>query len=227
MNLKRIALTVLAVFLFSTVAFADDAAPAAKLAAQSFKLRFKQAENAAMVIKPLVSADGSVSIQANMLVVTDRAENMKAIAAAIEQFDSPAKAFSIELKIVSASRSNAPPAVPEDLKEISAKLSGVFRFNAFEKLGEIRADGREGDSIVVQPSAGYRAEFKFGEYDPVSDSVRLNDFALAKTGADQQLVSLLRTSLNLKVGQTVVLGASRMPDSQRVLMLVLSAKRGR
>jgi hypothetical protein len=225
MNPKRIALLILAVFLFSAVAFADNAAPAAKLAAQSFKLRYKQAESAATVVKPLLSTDGSVSIQQNTLVVTDRAENLKSVAAAIGQFDSPPKAFSIELKIVSASRSSAPAAVPEDLKVISAKLAGVFRFNSFEKVGEIRAEGREGDPLVVQPSADYRAEFKFGEYDPVSDSVRLNDFSLSKAGADHQLVSLLRTSLNLKVGQTVVLGASRSTDSQRVLMLVLSAKR--
>lgn len=227
MNLKRIVLLVLAFALFSSIAFADDAAPEGNLSAQSFKFRFKQAENAAVVIKPLVSAEGSVSIQpgTNSLVVTDKPENLKAIAAALEKFDSPARPFSVELKIVAASRAATPAPIAPDLKEISAKLAGVFRFNSFEKVGEIRADGKEGDPVVVEPAAGYRAEFKFGEYDPVSDSIRLDDFSLGKAGADKQIVSLLRTSLNLKVGQTVVLGASRSPDSQRVMMLVISAKR--
>jgi hypothetical protein len=40
-----------------------------------------------------------------------------------------------------------------------------------------------------------------------------------------QLTQLLKTSLNIKLGQTVILGAARDPQSQRALVLVLSVTR--
>ena len=83
--------------------------------------------------------------------------------------------------------------------------------------------------VVEQLAPGFRADFRMGEYDPASDSVRVNDFRLqrvqgdAKSGADVQ--QLLKTSLNLKIGQMVMLGASRQPQSDRALMLVVTSKR--
>jgi hypothetical protein len=193
------------------------------LTVRSFQLRHKDAEKAAAVIKPLFSAQGSFSIQpsTNTLVVTDTAENLRKIAAAVESFDAPLRALRVELKLVAASRA-AQTSIPAELKEIAAKLSGVLKFNAFEKVGELTAQGREGDSVVARID-GYRAEFRFGEYDPVNASVRLNDFQLSRVQGDQ-LVPVLKTALNLKIGQTVALGASRDPQSDRALMLVLVAQ---
>ena len=72
--------------------------------------------------------------------------------------------------------------------------------------------------------SGYRAEFKFGDYDPASDSLKINDLHISKMQKDQ-LTSLLTTSLNLRLGQTYVLGAARAPESKRALMIVLVARR--
>jgi hypothetical protein len=71
---------------------------------------------------------------------------------------------------------------------------------------------------------GYRADFRFGEYDPASDSVQLADFKLLRLEGDQ-LAPLLKTTLNLKLGQTVIIGATRQPQSQRALMMVVTAQR--
>jgi|GEM_PF-435363 len=199
-----------------------------------FHFQHKAADLAASVIKPLVSSEGSVAIQptANTLVVTDYADNLRTITAAIDKFDTDAQRFHLELKLVAASRmTGTPPATPEDLKEIAGKLSGVLRFNAFEKVGELSVDGRESDPVTTDLKSGdakqiYRAEFKFGEYDPVSDSIRVNDFKLGRVQG-QEITALLKTSLNLKVGQTVVLGAAKLPDSQKALMMIVVARRGK
>lgn len=228
MRLMKTVFALLVLAALPAAAFADNAAaPSATLSAQTFKLQYKDAERAAAVIKPLVSDGATVSIQGgtNTLTVTDQPEKLKAIAAAIAAFDSPAKSFVVEVKLVSASRTNGPLVVPADLKVVSAKLSGVLRFNVFEKLGEIHTEGREGDPVVIEPATDYRAEFKFGEYDPVTDTIKLNDFSLSRSGADKQLKSLMKMTLNLRLGQTVVFGASKTPDSSRVLMLVLSARK--
>jgi hypothetical protein len=41
----------------------------------------------------------------------------------------------------------------------------------------------------------------------------------------EQLTQLMKTTLNLKLGQTVILSATRDANSGRALMIVVSAKR--
>jgi len=101
MNLKRILLMISMMAALSGAAIAEPPAATAAadtkapLAVRSFSFKFKQADKAAAAIKPLLSADGSMSIQpsTNSLVVTDRTENMKAVAKMIGDFDKEPQSF--------------------------------------------------------------------------------------------------------------------------------------
>jgi hypothetical protein len=222
--MRKIAIT-LAALLFGAVAFADTPADAAKtLSVRTFTFKYKDAEKAAAIITPLISAEGSVSIQpaSNALVVTDRAENLNKIVKTLTAFDAPAQPFKLSVRLVGASRADVAK-VPDDLKDVADKLS-LLRFNAFEDQGRVDVEGKEGDPGIVEMPSGYRAEFKFGEYDPASDSIKVSDFHLSKLQKDQ-LTSLLKTSLNLRIGQTYIVGATKAPQSQRALMIVLVAHR--
>ena len=227
--MKKLALvTLLALVLSGGSAFADAAEE--RQAARSFQLRHRDASRAAAVIKPLITSTGSVSIQpsSNTLVVTDAPSALAEIERALDEFDAPAKQFEVAIRLVSASRVSNPPPVPPALRDISTKLSGVLRFNRFDSLGEIEAGGREGDPLRVGLSEAYRAEFKLGEFDPVTQSLQLTDFRLLRlTQGSGDLQPVFRNAtLNLKVGQTVVLGVSKSPEDARVLMLVLLARPG-
>ena len=215
--------------LFCGIAVAEPARPADKpLSVRTFTFKYKDADKAAAIIKPLVSSEGSISIQpsANALQVTDRATNLREIARAIAEFDEPAKAFRVYVRLVSASRVPNPPQVKDDLKDVAQKLS-MLRYNAFENVGEATIEAKEGDPGAVEMQSGYRAEFKLGEYDPTSDSIKVSDFHLSKLQGAQkdQLTSLLTTTLNLGIGQTYIVGASKAPESQHALMIVLVARR--
>ncbi|MEO8218133.1 MAG: secretin N-terminal domain-containing protein [Acidobacteriota bacterium] len=227
-TLNRFVMLALLLVCFATVSWADAGG---RLSVRSFQLRYKEPEKVAAAVKSLMSNEGSLSIQAGArsLVITDHVENLKNIAGAIEKFDVPARAFRLELKLIFAGRAPTAGKVPEDLKEIAAKLSGVLRFNTFEEVGGISVIGKEGDPIVARIDGNYRAEMKFGEYDPQSDSVRVSAFQLSRivtSGSDSgQVEPLLTTNLNLRLGQTAVVGATRQPESSRALMLVLTAQR--
>jgi type II/III secretion system protein len=230
----KLSLVTLALLLLSVVALADDdAGRSGGLASRSFKLTFRSPERAAVVIKPLVSAEGSISLQPanNTLVVTDHPENLRSISEALQKFDAPSKPFRVELKLVAASRADTPQPVSEDLKEVASKLGAVLRFNSFEKLGEFVAEGKEGDALAnLKVGDTYRADLKFGEFDPVSEGLRLQDLQLSriqqvKDGETEAASLLKRTSLNVKLGQTLILGAQRVPESDRALMLILIAHR--
>lgn len=230
---KRFLMMALAILLTCGGAQAapDDAGKdsgARSLNVRAFSFKFKDADKAAAAIKPLMSAEGSISIQpgSNSLVVTDHSENLKQIATAIAQFDAPARSFKLVVRLVSAARMESGARVPDQLKDIAPKLA-MLRFNSLEDLGRVDVEGKEGEPGVIDLPSGYRADFRFGEYDTASDSIKVNDLHLSRLSGPQkdQLTSLLKTSLNLKVGQTVILGASRVPQSQHALMIVLLAKR--
>jgi len=223
---RRILLALAALAIMTGTAYADAADAGKALSVRTFQFKFKEADKAAAVIKALVSSEGSMAIQpsSNSLVVTDHADNLKAIANALSQYDAPARNVRLSVRLIGASRvdPSAVTATAEGLKDIAAELS-MLRFNAFEKLGDSEVQGKEGEPGMIDLGTGYRAEFKFGEYDPASDTIKLNDFRLEKLQNDQ-LTPLYKASLNLKLGRTVIVGAQK-PQGQRALMIVVIAKR--
>ncbi len=226
--MKRLLIGFVALLMLSGAAFGEAIAAAAdapkSLSVRTFTFHYKDPEKAAAIIKSLMSAEGTISIQpaTNALVVTDRAENLRAIAKALAQFDTPPQAFKLTVRLIAASRvEGSPGKVSDDLKDVAPKL-GMFRFNSFESLGNADVAGREGDPGIVTLPSGYRADFKFGEYDPASDSIKVSDFRLSKL-QDDQLTSLLKTTLNLRVGETYIVGATKTAQSARALMIVLVA----
>ena len=222
--MKR-ALILLTLCLFATgVAFAEPTGDAKALNVRTFQFKYKDADRAAAIIKPLMSAEGSMSIQpaSNALVVTDRADNMKAIANALTDFDTPPHAVKLSLHLVAAGRSETATKIEPGMREIAGKLA-ILRYNAIDNLGDANVEGHEGEPTTVDLQSGYRVSFKFGEYDPSSDSIKLDDFRLSKVQKDQ-LVQVYQATLNLKVGQTLIFGATKN-QSQRAIFLVFNARR--
>lgn len=227
---KKSTILILLALLIAPALFAAPAAADEPLAARTFQFRYRDASQAAVVIKPLISASGSVSIQpsTNTLVITDSPAVLLEIAKALRAYDAPPQAFRIEVKLVAASRAAAAPPVAEDLREIASKLSGVLRLNRFEKLGEVSARANEGEPVLTGLDTHYRAEFEVGEFDPVSQTIRLEQFRLTRLpeGSGDVLQLLKPTTINMRLDQTHVIGTSRLPNSDRILMLVLVASRG-
>lgn len=212
------------VVLIFTLLIAASAA-AASLSVHTFTFKYKDANKAADMIKSLLSSDGSMSIQpsTNALVVTDRAENLKAITKALTEFDAAPQAFRVVVRLIAASREPRERQVRDEDRDIAPKLN-MLGFNALDDLGSADVAGREGDPGIVTLPTGYRADFKFGDYDPASDSLKVTDFHLAKQQGDQ-LTPLLKTTLNLRLGQTYIVGAAKNAQSQRALMIVLVARK--
>ena len=223
---RRFFYALIALAIATGSAYADAADTGKALSVRTFQFKFKEADKAAAMIKALASSDATLAIQpsTNSLVVTDHAENLKAISNALAQYDMPARNVRLSVRLIGASRvdPSAVTATAEDLKDIAAELS-MLRFNSFEKLGDSEVQGKEGEPGIIDLGTGYKAEFKFGEYDPASDTIKLNDFRLEKLQNDQ-LSQLYKASLNLKIGRTVIVGAQK-PQGQRALMIVVVARR--
>ena len=225
MKLNRLMYLCIALLIACGSAFAEPAHDNEKaLTVRTFQFKYKDAEKATAIIKPMLSPDGSMSIQAgsNALVISDRPENLKEIVAALTKFDAAPQMFRLDVRIVAASRDGS-GSVPAELKDIAGKLA-LLRFNSVESLGAADITGREGDPGTVSLQSGYRADFHIGDYDPASDTLRVNDFKVSKMAGDQ-LTQILKMSMNLKLNQTVILGATKVANSGRALMIVVTAKR--
>jgi type II secretory pathway component GspD/PulD (secretin) len=229
MKLNRFVFLLIALLVAAAAAQAEPPAAAAPDAAKAltvrtFTFKYKDADKAAAVIKPLLSPEGTIAIQpgTKSVVVTDRAENLRAAAKALADFDVPPQTFHLSVRLVSAARGETK--VPSELKDVAPKLA-LMRYTSLESEGQAEFEGKEGDPGLVDMTTGYRAEFKFGEYDPASDSVKVNELKLAKLQKDQLTQVLKPISLNLRLGQTYVVGATRSAESQRALIVVIVAHR--
>lgn len=224
--MKRLAMVLTALLFLTASVYADAADVGKSLSVRTFQFKHKDADKAAGVIKSLMSADGTFSIQpsTNSLVITDNAENMKKIAAALAAFDAPPQAFHVNVRLVSAGRAgaNERARVADELKDVESKLA-LLRYNQIDSIGAREVEGKEGEPGIVDLTQ-YRAEFTFGEYDPASDSIKVENFKLSRLDGDT-LAPLMKTTLNLKLGQTVIMAVTRQAQSQRAIMMVLTAKR--
>jgi len=228
MKLNRLWFLLVAMFVAAAAAQAEPpAAPdsAKALTVRTFTFKYKDADKAAAVVKPLLSSEGTISIQpgTKSIVVTDRADNLKAVAKAVADYDVPPQTFRLAVRLVSSARAEASK-VPNDLKDVAPKLA-YMRYNSLESEGQADFEGKEGDPGILDMSTGYRAEFKLGEYDATSDSIKVSELKLARLQKDQLAPVLKPISLNLRLGQTYVVGATRSAESQRALIVVIVAHR--
>lgn len=221
--MKRIFLLICIAALTTGVALAEPADGGKALSVRTFQFKYKDVDRAAAIIKPLLSAQGSLSMQPSerSLVITDRPENLSAIASALEEFDSAPRPLKLSIRLVMASRTETPSRIADELSDVAPKLA-MLRYNSVESLGQAAIESREGDAGAVELANGYRAEFRLGEYDPASKTISISDFKLSKQ-QDSQVKELYKASLNLKVGQTLILAATR--QGQRAVVVVLSARK--
>src|SRR5262245_43941017 len=142
MKLKRVAVLCFTLLLVCGSAFAEPR-DGEKITVRTFQFKYKDAEKATAVIKPMLSPEGSISIQAgtSALVVSDRPENLKEIAAALVKFDAAPQMFRLDVRIIAASRDGS-GSVPAELKDLAPKLA-LLRFNTVESLGSADMTGRE------------------------------------------------------------------------------------
>ncbi len=221
--MKKTLLLIVTVLLAAGVALAEPAEGGKGLSVRTFQFKFKGVDRAAAVIKPLLSAEGSLSMKPSerSLVVTDRAENLTAIATVLSEFDASPRPLKLSIRLAMASRTETAGRVPDGLRDVAPKLA-MLRFNSVESLGEADIESREGDTGAVELANGYRADFRMGEYDPASKSISITDFKLARQ-QDSQLQDLYKATLNLKVGQTLILPVTR--NGQRAVVVVLAARK--
>ncbi len=197
-----------------------------------FTLRHRKAEEAFLVVRPLLTSRGSLVLQPalNALTVRDAGRAVELAARAVESFDVPPRAFAVSVALFRATNSPAQRAAPtpiaEQLRGVGARLRKLFSFTDYTPLDEVVLQGLEGEPVSWNLGGSYRIDFllEAGNGDEV---VRLRNLVLVRVRRDEKgretVRDVARTSINLKMREPFVLGVGREEGGSAALFLVLSA----
>lgn len=203
---------------------APAAAPEGNVRLHVFSLQHQRAADALAVVRPLLSARGVVELDeaANTLAVRDTLPALSRVTLAIRSFDHATRALRFDVQLVHAELSALSPVPRSDAldPDLVAKLKQLLRFQHYALIGRASIASREGELVTYDIGNGYRLAFRVGTLID-ERRVRLADLTMLKLAPGSSQRELLRSAINLSLGQPLILGLTRDESSDRALMLVL------
>lgn len=225
-GLKR-AWPALLVFLFVlcfSVVQAEEA-----LLTRAFVVKFKKVDEVASLVNPLLSQKGAVTLQPSLhtVIVQDYETNLRQIEMTIAGFDVPPLSAEISVKLIRATKGQAQQPISDEIKSM-AKIGDVLRFTDYSLLDTGTIRFQEGESSQLVLADIYQVSFLADVIQGSDGVIRLKSFQLRKhkkeTKGRGAWVPVLSLTLNLRDGETLVLGASRFEASDQALLIILSGK---
>jgi type II/III secretion system protein len=225
---KKVFFAALGAFsLFAPAMFAAEEA-----AVKVFILKYRQVEEAALLIRPHLSDAGTVTLTPRLKAITvaDREENLRMISRVIAQFDAPPRGFTFAIKLVRARAEVAAGSIDREIGGMGAKLRSLFQFNDYSLIDSAVMRGIEGGPVATQlgeEADAYMLNFWI-ESSGSGDQLLLSPFSLSRLRRNPQgrivPVALYRAPMPLTLNQTLVVGASKEEGSKNALILILLAQ---
>ena len=218
------------------------------LETRTFRLNHLDAGDAIELISPYVysereGAPGKASVTRNAITVREERANLDRIAEVLDEFDRPEPTVLLRFQLIEADGfEQTDPAIAE----VEEQLRKLFRFEGYRLVADavLRGTERELVSQYLGPasrpavggggaSAGRRATSEDDEpiYEVLAHIDRVRGAVDAPTvhlqvelemwGAD-----LLNTSVNVRSGQTIVLGTARPRGDRGALVLTVTPEIG-
>lgn len=196
---------------------------------KAFTIKFKKVDEVATIVNSLLSDRGAVTMQPRLqtLVVQDYEKNLRQIEMAIAAFDVPPPAAEVSVKLVRASKNTEETSISNEIKNM-AKVAEVLKFNQYALLDSGILQCEEGQNSVLSLAKDYQLSFVADIIEEKNNIIRLQNFQLKKRKKDSEgkeiFVPLLTVTINLRDGETLVLGASRFEESNQALLVILLGK---
>ena len=220
-----------------TVAFAGPAVlsaagPPPQTVVKVFTLKYRKVEDALARLRPLLSDSGAVSAvletNLNSLTVRGTPARVDQIARELAAFDVPLRAIDIVVTLLKSAgeKTRGEKAdVSEEIRGIGERLKKLFNVTDFTRLDSVVIQGVEGQRIAYVMGGGYRLAFLV---DPARDGtqVQLRDLSLERVrheAGKEIRGEIVRTSINVNLGQPYILGVGRDESAGDKLFVVFFA----
>jgi hypothetical protein len=202
------------------------AEPDVPLRLMVFTFRHQRAAEALGTIRTLLSTRGSVALEenTNSLSVRDTPAALARVTNAVRALDHEPRELLIDVQLIRAELARVSPApssvgISPDLLE---RLHQLFRYETFRLVARSRIATREGESVTYSMGDGYELAFRPGT-SLDGRRLKLAGFAMRQGGGDAgvEVRELVRTAVNLRLEQPVILGLTRAESANSALMLAL------
>lgn len=213
---------------------ASPAAPGG-LATKTFTIHYRQVDDVVALIQPEIGERGSYSVHPKIrsVTVTDAPETLQRIEELIAGFDLPPRGISLVVQLMRAEEgapSPAPQAPGRRLGLPPAVIQDLTKWGVITPIGSASVATAENEEGSVSMGDVYRLRFTVGAVSPHIGVIRIERFVLerlqreeAGASGPQRPVPLMDLVLNLKAGQTTVLGATSSQDSKQALFVSVTA----
>ena len=189
-----------------------------------FSFQHQRAGEALPTIRQLLSAQGSVALDAaaNTLAVRDTPASLARISRVVRTIDHLRQSVQIEVQLIHAEVATISPVLPSVHidPDLVSRLRQLFRYEQFTLLAGSRIDTHEGEAVVYEMGNGYRLSFELGTVIE-GRRLRLANFHMRRSQPGKAEQDLVRTAVNLGLGQPFILGLTNDESANRALMLVL------
>jgi hypothetical protein len=209
------------------------AAPQTQTVVKVFTLKYRKVEDVLAHLRPLLSDSGAVSAvletRLNSLTVRGTPVLVEQITRAVAAFDVPLRAIDIAVTLLKSpgdkTRASDKADVSEEIRGIGEKLKKLFNVTDFTRLDSVIVQGTEGQRVAYAMGGGYRLSFLL-DSSRESTQFQLRDLSLERVWreAGREVRSeILRTSINVKLGQPYILGIGRDEAAGDKLFVVFLA----
>ena len=197
---------------------------------KAFPVRYRPVHELAALIEPLMSPEGSFTIQPkfNLITVQDEPEVLEKVAKLLAEWDVPPQSYRVRVRVLLGTTVPPTPGPPGPLiSGIGADLSKVFHYTSYQEVETIQITATEGTVVEALAGGRYHLHFVLRAIPGDPDRVQFAQFEVSRreqgTGEAEVLRSLLRTTVSLQVGQTAIVAAARSEAASQGLILVLWA----
>ena len=206
--------------------------------ARAFEVQYQPLIDAADLISPLLSDEGTVSMRPRLstLVVEDRRSVLARVSDLLRSWDLPPRNVEITLTLfLGIDRRDEDPGAPTadgglstEVRGVLEKLSNFTKWTSYERLGSRSVTGTEGDTIVANLSDEYRVVFIVESVHKTHGAVRFERLQLQRVSLDEdgteKVEPLYTAGMVLPPGKLKLVGAASDPNSRRALFLALQAR---
>jgi hypothetical protein len=203
--------------------------------ARTFRVYYKALSDAADVVSPLLTDDGSLTMRKrlNTLVVQDRVSVLDRVAALLERFDLPPRNVEVTLTLFlglvrqedEESDTSSSNVMTREIRGIVETLKDFTKFHDYEPLGSRSINGLEGASVTADLTDDYRVVFTVDVVDERRGLVKFERVVLLRLDRDPEgretEEELYSMGMVMEMNRLRVVGAASGPDSKRALFLTV------
>lgn len=226
---------IMIVLFLSTLAVALSAADRGSTTVRVFNLKNASVIEAFTAIEPMLSNDGSVTVQPSRgrITIQDASEVVVRITAVMAELDRSPGEYRIEVELLEGlDVEQASDLAPE----LDRRLHRMFPFKSYQRAGRTVFQGEFGQPTSAALSRSYRLSF-LAEASTVAESTPWGVADLANRtqvkwlrldrlttgdGGGEQVDELLRTTVFLSPRQMMIIGAGSSEESASGLVLILT-----